>query len=155
MFGTQYSGSGSVCGKKGGGDGDLVGKWDTGIRIGPGQVSAFVFACSLPPIGFAFVPTRPGQCRVSPDIIALFSSHSSRLSNRNCLQLNSQILDWSLSLSVAGSIYRQVAWAGGYLNWGGSRRVDRLSDQLSNSRAPNPPTQLCHTLKCFSHYSHY
>ena len=37
---------------KGGGDGD-VGKWDTGIRLGPGRDSAFVFG--RPPIHFAFV----------------------------------------------------------------------------------------------------
>ena len=37
---------------EGGGDGDL-GKWDTGIRLGPGQDSAFVFG--RPPIHFAFV----------------------------------------------------------------------------------------------------
>ena len=37
---------------EGGGAGD-GGKWDTGIRLGPGQDSAFVFG--RPPIHFAFV----------------------------------------------------------------------------------------------------
>ena len=94
-------------GKPGGGEGDGdLGKWETGIRIGPGRIPAFVFG--WPPIGFAFVPqaNQARRCRVSPHIIALFSCHCSRLSNRNCpaKQPNTGLV----SLSLSGSSWEYL-----------------------------------------------